>query len=372
MSNILGPLTSHLVQTTERLGISEPRLRAEETATEAELCMAGKRFKMPRCTDKGGFIGLKPTIWVSCGSERCRRKVHEDIGRLPYLNRFLSTHNMDEVHVCRGAPRPATTERSPDRSERGYPIENVSFHIQLLPDDAGTICGAKARYTVHTAQGNYEHYSTIGGLVCIDNQVFGLTTAHGVVGEISYRTAISKSDIVSISTLDSDHSSNDSESEDESDTTEHQDGRNLSLESRPYSQELDGLQWKRQQFPRTLAYLNCGTSAGDWSFPENCSGASDFALIDLNSYSGISNNFISSKGPTPVSGHLLLTELVDGEVNIINARGQMAIPGQLLPGEFSVILKGVIMRTKKIRIQSHLGKHLLYSIFLGRATDYAV
>lgn len=354
-TQIFERLVGHLVQTTERLSNTIPTLRSEETATEAELCMAGKRSTAFWRTGKEESVGLSPTVWISCGGRKCREKVREEIVRLPYLNHFLSTHHMSAPHVSLGAPRPATSAESTN-TELTTPDQNiesvkaVSFHVRSGP----IVSGSKVMFTVHTSQGNHEHYSTIGGIIMTEStiftaerKIFALTTAHGVASEIAYRNAIPKNDTSSDSTHDSESSITDSDSDEAKDPTEITTIQAIEEEEEAIRLRLPF--WTVLPFPSILAYLGSGTMMGDWKHPVAAPATSDFALFEVPPYCE-KRNFVRTNGSMiRLTGHLPQSELSAGKVHIIADMYRDGIEGDLLDGESCIILKGIIMRTKKIR-----------------------
>lgn len=340
-------LVLHLVLITERLSNTTPTLRIEETATEAELCMAGRGTKTFWRTDKEDFIPLTPTVWIACGGRKCKQKVREEIVRLPYLNHFLSTHHMSAAHVSLGAPRPATTMSLIEPDQNTESVKAVSFHIESLPNGKMT-CGAKARFTVHTSQGNHEHYSTIGGVINVEGKTFALTTAHGVASEIAYRNAISRIDTASDGTRESESSSTDSDS-DEAGNSEAMAPPEAFREKKQQDPGLDHVIWKEIPFPRTMAYLGSGTITRDWKLPQSAPINADFALFDVGSSIPVRNQVCIGNATVRLTGHLPLSKLSAGKVHIITGWNSEAVEGEMMDGESCIILKGIIMRTKKIR-----------------------
>ncbi|KAH9866167.1 hypothetical protein J1614_008732 [Plenodomus biglobosus] len=348
-TQIFERLVGHLVQTTERLSNTIPTLRSEETATEAELCMAGKRSTAFWRTGREESVGLSPTVWISCGGRKCREKVREEIGRLPYLNHFLSTHHMSAPHVSLGAPRPATNAESTNaestnaestNAESTAPdqkIESVkalSCHVEIGP--IGTT--SKARFTVHTSQGNYEHYSTIGGMIRAGSETLALTTAHGVASEIAYHNAIPENDTASDSTHDSESSIADSDSDEAKDPTKIVTIKAIQEEKQAIDR-LELRKWREFPFPSTVAYLGSGTIMGDWKHPVAAPATSDFALLECPRY--FDQNFAIIDGRAiRLTGHLSRRELSAGKVHITVDMYGGAIEGDLLDGDSCIVLKG--------------------------------
>lgn len=156
---------------------SLPRsLSRDETIVEPELCMAGT------ADNDFSTVELKPTVWIRCGSKRCQKAVAQAVEDLIYLHTFAK----GRIQVHRRAPSFAT----------GIP-ENVSTDFQLLPavqetptvhllsPSTNSAIGTKVRFTLGWNGLVRERMSTIGGLIRVDGQVYGLTTAHAAA-ELHY------------------------------------------------------------------------------------------------------------------------------------------------------------------------------------------
>lgn len=92
-----------LLEDLHRVTQSLPRsLPKQKTTIMPELCMVGEA-KSP--TD---FVELKPTVWIRCGSRRCKKAVSEAVKDLRYLHVF----SKGRVHVHRRAPRLASSPQT--------------------------------------------------------------------------------------------------------------------------------------------------------------------------------------------------------------------------------------------------------------------
>ncbi|KAL4795641.1 hypothetical protein BDV19DRAFT_388962 [Aspergillus venezuelensis] len=178
-------LSEHLLAITRVL---PEELRDEETFTEPVLCMAGMECK-PQDVDRNVMVGnstepvavLQPTVWISCGSRKCRRKVKASLPRAVFLHSFLRDFDMGEALVTLEAPKPAADHQIAPNLRRlaiSFDLERTDWHSRF--------CESKARFTIDL-RGNY--ISTIGGVIMVDNVLYGLTSAHGIVSGISEATA---------------------------------------------------------------------------------------------------------------------------------------------------------------------------------------
>jgi hypothetical protein len=358
-------LEIHLCQATNMLPKS---MRDEDLITEPVLCMAGRKcsptsvLSQPGATCLEDPVLLKPTVWIHCGSKKCKKKVLDAVRQLSYLNHFLSKLNMEPPHVSLHAPWPAAEEH-PSQSPRPTGNSNqVSFAIQDSTFTWKTIYGAKARYTFRTSQGIVERYSTVGGLVVVKNSLFAITTAHTIVNcsvESCSRVPIHDMELTSDSSSDT-GSDCDMNSDTEADAStvdpyplpaSRTCARRSSVDSREPQETMKGT-WKDSKLPNILAYMNRGTIDGDYSFPILAPSTSDFALMDPESVLQLSNEYYDQDSDTieTISGHITTCELLSGDVWIITSCGTVPQKGYMLEGDASIILKGTIMRTKKIQV----------------------
>jgi len=320
----------------KRLGdITHPsylHVPSDKAITEPVLCMAGKPDDMdtaleylPRLSNSPRLVKLKPTVWIYCSGRRCGKKVKKEIPLVlqPFLDSFPERV---EFHTSRYGPRPASNPWSPHSSDRIRSGHEISFAIgyPLLPD---SVWPAVARFTV----GSKNIYSTIGGPIYVGREVFGLTTAHGLV---SYLQKISEQ----MDTLEEESLASDSDSETSSvlscaGSYQDEGGDNL-LES----------ECEEAGLPKTLAYLGHGTSTGDYSLKEPAPITSDFALINLQSCHHPIHPI--TEGITPKD------KLYPGEVHIASASTRLPLIGYLLESISFIIISGEVMHTRKIQISS--------------------
>ncbi|KAH7070517.1 hypothetical protein BKA63DRAFT_78513 [Paraphoma chrysanthemicola] len=343
-------------------------MRDEEVITETVLCMAGKKCSPtsapldPGATCPKNPVALNPTVWIYCGSKKCKKKVLEAVRHLGYLNHFLFRFYMEAPHASLHAPWPAAEECPPQSSRLTAEFDNVSFAIQDSTSGLRTICGSRARFTIETSNGIVERYSTIGGLIVVKNSLFAMTTAHAIVNcflERSYSissdetesTSNASSDAASDCDRSSDSGSDESTESSHSPPPRMASEKRPSIESREYHESKDVI-WTNSQLPKILAYMNRGTIDGDHSFPIPAPSTSDFALVDSGSIIHLSNEYCNPDHNTieTISDHIPTRELLSGDVWVITSCGNAPVKGFLLEGDASVILRGTIMRTKKIQV----------------------
>jgi hypothetical protein len=363
-------LEIHLCQATNLLPKS---MRDEDLITEPVLCMAGKKCSsisvslQPGATCPDDPVLLRPTVWIHCGSKKCKKKVSDAVRQLSYLNHFLSKLDMEPPHVSLHAPWPAGEEHLSQSPCLTGNFNEISFAIQDRTSTFKTIYGARARCTFRTSEGIGERFSTIGGLVVVKSSLFAITTAHTIVNCSLEISSVSIRETGSTSNSSSDTSSDcETSSDSEADASTGDpyllpapitSVRRLAVNSGEPHESMEGT-WTNTELPNILAYMNRGTIDGDYSFPILAPSTSDFALIDPGSILQLSNEYCDQDRNTieTISGHIPTCELLSGDVWIITSCDNVSQKGYMLDGDASVILKGTIMRTKKIQVTIASGK----------------
>jgi hypothetical protein len=356
-NKIFSKLENHLRRTTAQL---DQRIPIDKTITDPVLCMAGKRctstsalqFLDPGAVCPTNPVLLKPTVWIYCGGHRCKRRVENEINaQVPYLRWFLESCHMQEeqLRIALDAPRPAGETSSPHSSGPTVRVDNISFAVQH-PLSADNIWPAKARFTVNSPNGRTEIYSTIGGAICVDNRMFGLTTAHAIVSYLDQTTDEAESSDEESSVSDCDSKITSSSAFEGSNEGPYTSQANACSEPSPSDTEADEQaqsEWEKLDPPKVLAYVGRGTSTGDYSFPDLAPSTSDFALVDLQTY----RNQIQ-----PIASTILPRDALSaGEVRIITTAANPSLRGYLLNGECSLVMRGAVMQTMKIQIESPAG-----------------
>lgn len=376
-------LERHLCQATNMLSKSMPD---EEVITEPVLCMAGKKCSPtsvplePGATCPKDPVALHPTIWIYCGGRKCKKQVSKAVSNLTYLQHFLKRFSMEAPHISLYAPWPAVREHSPVSPHQSLhqiapiPTNNISFAIQQMFSGQETICGARARFSIGISGGKVERYSTIGGLIVVDNSLFVMTSAHAIVnwllansrGIFSDETG-SRSDMSTSADSESDTSS-DSGSATSIDSTISCSGRVASPGSPlPEARSLDAIEegiWTDLGLPRIMAYMTHGTINGDYSFPYQAPSTSDFALAEVRTGASLLNEYYDpdDDSMTMITDHMPVQELSSEFVWIVTKCGNTPLKGYLLAGDACVILRGTVMRTKKIQIPVVGGMFILSCI----------
>ncbi|KAL4972299.1 hypothetical protein BDW66DRAFT_154861 [Aspergillus desertorum] len=228
---------------------------------------------------------------------------------------------MEEPIVTLDAPRLAADSKAvhdiPGVDKTSFNIEQSEPHTK--------IDGSKIKFTVLTQMNSQEYISTMGGLIMVDNKLYALSTAHGIVDCI---TQCGHSD----------------ESY----------GRIVpSPPKKPGSLAASVRKWQPYTLPDTLAYGERGTRCGDYLFPSTAPATADFPLIDMApryadlvkgnifySRSHLEMHIVNGHHPSnPTSSEIVVSfTSTDGDL----------VYGRLLEGYSSIISRSGVIRTRKI------------------------
>lgn len=314
-----------------------PDMRRRGAIIEPVLCMTGEPVA------NSTSVQLQPTIWIKCGSTKCKRAIRHKVQDLSYIQTFSA----GRVQVHLGAPKYAS--RLHGGSEQGNPFmqlpEGFGRLIMYLPDysNSYSACGIQLKHTPNF-QGSGERVWVIGGAIAVDNIVYGLTTAHAF-----FNTTYEDSD-----NSDSDITGDDSEVE----TIATPDPIHTCGATPPVTPGC----WRTA----VLSNFSYGgetmrTSKDDSSNP---SSGSDFALIrmDLNAYA-LQNMYHTTPSISGTDTMQTLdrysSDLAPGKVFIVCSPSDVR-PGYLLKAP-AVFLDGKnCFHTRKIQTKTPLGKQLMW------------
>ncbi|OAL47866.1 hypothetical protein IQ07DRAFT_106044 [Pyrenochaeta sp. DS3sAY3a] len=113
------------------------------------------------------------------------------------------------------------------------------------------------------------------------------------------------------------------------------------------------MRWLEIRRPKVFAYLGSGTAVGAWNSLLDAPETSDFALLrDYSPYSKRLNRYRDAVQNqwVEITSHVLTSDLRAGRVHIVAHGDGAPLTGYLLDGDGSVVLRGVVMRTKMIQI----------------------
>jgi hypothetical protein len=275
--------------------------------TAIVLCMAGKL--------DGVEVMLTPTIWISGGDKKSKSSIKSSISNLSYLNRFLGRFQMREPHVTVSGPEIL----SGVRVSSGAGVH--TFEIQAADESLDSVCGTSARFTMEAASdgSTFKSYTTIGGLILVDGDLFAITTAHAIT-----KYAIpDPRHIVTDRTDDS-----------------------------PLLRDLDMLEWKPSPFPNTFAYLGDAYVRGV-RVDRPLVDAADFALVEPQSFPNLGFNtyqLLDRSHFESVSDYTPTSELKSGDVTICTNDDALPMKGIMVKGDAPIIVGGVVMLTRMIEV----------------------
>jgi hypothetical protein len=314
-------------------------LPPRETMIEPELCMSGE------AEPKSEVVSMRPTVWIRCGSKKCRKAVQKAVNDLHYLHTF----SRGPVRVCLRAPRPAGD--SPDRfgfNRTAGATDRAALDLQLQqgPDARG--CSRRLRISRPADSVASFWTSTVGGLIKVDGVLYGLTTAHSIFEALQSRAADhSRDSIGTDSDTDSGFSSLDVEDYAENDVVSPE----IRLGKHPVEENED--------FEAIKVTLELASYAGrelhdEHDQLEGGSVDSDFALIQWpDSFLPRYNWYPSATGHTVISS--IDEDPGPGEVTILDSLGKTAV-GDLLPGNAVLMQRDALFNTRKIQTHSCLRK----------------
>jgi hypothetical protein len=336
-------LLDSICDVTKRLKLSD-----NDLTIEVELYMTAKA-ETHNSFDSSSItialpstVVLEPTVWVFCSSRRCKRKVKEIIEDLPRLKQFMIQHQIKGPATCSGSP-----EINRETETTG---QKTSLFVEAPLE--GAVPGLKARFLITTENRIIERRSTIGGLIMIEDTLYAITTAHTLFelaeGDDKAEEGSSfGSDDDSVS-----KSGSDSESDPEDKSPSELPAKRGPRAHQHTSPTADpGPGWIRVGLPRVLAYAGRGTTKGDCRNSIPAPPLSDFCLIPAFQLGLAINQIRSSSGHQYRISDIVANEFLDeGPVSICNSVTCSPPTGYLLTGASSIIVKGTIMKTRKIQI----------------------
>lgn len=340
---------------------------------EAELRMIG--YSRGKKT-----VRLKPTVCIGCSTKACRKIFERAVGDLDYLKVF----GEGNVKVGLWAPRLSASSTPPGTSRFGGEEEtrtcavpgNRRLAVQHVASGSSA-CGLKLRVIFASDEDHSKITSTIEGLVRVNQEIFGLTTAHGILGFSSPEKQTAPSTTASNSESDMDGVT-DSDSESISITDGSSDASNHIKEESLYKegQNGDSLAIQRTNLgnltePQQLEWKevrHCGPMwfAGKGSLPDGADVLSlsrfgiDFALIDIGLsetyrlYNRVYPEHSGSQGVQFVRGIKHDGAIESGRVFLLNL--DSTTPGFLLEGTACFRSKTVVFHTLKIELNRPLSK----------------
>jgi hypothetical protein len=310
-AGILDEIARRIAKAAQTSDLTDDEVRAEPI-----LCMLGSEYR-PDCgllfSGKPWpkkTVTLYPAVCMICSSEKWRKDVKNLCSLMDFLNRFLVKFGMTQPYVIVGdLARPAAASSS--YLDNGHHSQDISFSHQTFT----------ARYTIHADD-------TIGGMSMVDEQLYGLTTAHGIVDVLVDMEAKLRSGTPLAST-----------------SRRKKIAQHDAVTSEP---------WQSHELPDILAFASRGTRTGDYSLPDHAGDSADFALVPADE-----SKYYWNVCDNPRTGHFsILTNVVheddlnDGEVWICHDSLRTPLGSTLLRGKGSVITMRHFMSTRKLYLDS--------------------
>jgi hypothetical protein len=141
--------------------------------SETQLYMAGIR--------RGTVLLAEPTIIITCGSKTCRRRIDRHLSRLKlhYLDDFgypISVQYQPAPAYWASSSVMSSVEETQSR------VPNFGFsdlhRLWIEHTWSSTACGLKMKFDFTPVRQTRQCYATLGGIVRIDNIIYGMTAAH--------------------------------------------------------------------------------------------------------------------------------------------------------------------------------------------------
>jgi hypothetical protein len=331
------------------IGSLSQSLTRSETTIEPELLMSG-------VSHHGHLtVTLKPTIWIRCGSKPCRKAVQQVVADLSNIQRF-------PVHVTLHAPRPASAGKpatSPPRvfdssavdeilpmepnPSSSRPAKNpnmpdhtplitlndLSIRVQSLVDNHLSACELRIQFSDPNGA---KYTCTLGGLVLLDDEVVGLTTAHAMFDYVLGPEVLEPIRNTHTHDLCSDGPSGE-----------------CMINFPPLKASLRAANFGKCYFPSRPESVN--------AFSKN----HDFALLHLHPERSVMGLNVYR----PIQGGQLFVDTISQDltgrvVHILCSYGDVK-PGQLIDGDSILMDKTGYWDTKKLQLDTPLGEsHLLH------------
>jgi len=334
---IRGRLIGDLISVLQSLPRS---LSREKTIIEPELCMMG------RLDGSSATVEMKPTVLIRCGSKRCQKAVANAVEDLEYLQSFSKS----QVVIQRRAPQLASGERD-TRSD--YLAPNVLEHDVISVEVGITVIESACGLQIICRHLDAERSCTLGGLVRVDDRVYGLTTAHAMV---SLGSPSSSETCSSYDSDPEDHASSRTASEISTDLA--QPSARIEASEDVVRPGIQG--WATSHLgPYSYATQRHPLRTNN-AYP--VSNASDFALIELpkelcNLPNAYTSRWCDQESMDTITGvRTPSVEDLEASVSILCSPTDVC-RGYLLPGDHLFLDRATVFSTKKIQLNSTLREY---------------
>lgn len=331
-------------------------LKSEETIVEPDLCMSGE------ASSRSTSVHMIPTIWIRCGSKKCKRAVSRAVSDLGYMRNL----NTFQTQIRVRAPKPAAFNKavrlgaSNDAFVGSPQTLNCKLEVQKAAPMTSA-CGLKLRVQSEDCT---DRICTIGGLVRLDDEIYGLTTGHTLmdVGKKMGEPAEQSDTSPAHDTSDTD---SDCSGVIDDDRSDFEDGllrssSDVFQSSGCLSPQMAEMQWETVQSLGPTAFAGQGSLLGALDSLRDAPSNSDIALIKLTSNTLLRNYYTVpvTTFTESVVGTFHDDQLVEGHVWILAGRNEVR-EGFLLRAKSMFMQRGALFETRKIQLDSPLGMYIL-------------
>lgn len=293
-----------------------------------DFCLLGKSAY------RSQYICLQPTVLIRCSSEKGMKIIKNACADLSFLEKF----NNGRYHVCLGATLWASQTSSSTPIER--PNESPIHPDISASEKYYTACGLTVIFGDHSTHGpgqNQSCSSTIGGIIEVGGEAFGLTTSHGLMFASHRKPSSASSQTTPVESL-----------------------RDVKISISKSDSESTS--------PPRITLLNRRECLGPWGFLKRgqisgpdlqnhgavTGSAVDFALLRLRQERHTIRNEYQLPGSVkPTLIHHIEANPTSGNVNVILKYNNIA-SGQLVEGNSSLIMGATIFETRRIWMNTPL------------------
>lgn len=298
--------------------------------SNTQFSMVGRRH--------GEILFAKPTIVITCGTRECQKRVTRHLARLnlQYLEDF-------------GCPIKVRYQRAPSywaSSECGdLPLSadrssQMHIHRVCIQRSTGcTACGLKLRFDEEIDGFVQQKFATLGGIICIKQQIYGLTTGHTFLADLRSRR-----------TTQTLHEGDKSRRFDtNSDTDTESEGSASISESSLHNPRIESKPLMSPQSISVVAYSFAGRDSAKTNVVARSLVTSDWALVEIPPSLALPN--------LDVCGEILSiipdNELSSGSVNVLCGAGT-SCHGFLTQGKATIQTQQSIMDVREVLLDEPL------------------
>jgi hypothetical protein len=372
-SAIQPKLDTDLKLITAKLG-----LRFDQIITSAQFVVVGPKV--------GSQIRGLPTVVITCGSKKCEKLVRKALSKgqfqclreLPHPP-FVRYKAPPALWYASQLPPPIVPTVAHDevvyepkeQARQRFSLQRRALFIQLLQPQV-LPCPRRLKFEDGAGGLQVTKFSTIGGIIRIDGETYGLTSAHTIFASLGVSYPADRYNL-DLEDDPSDESEHESVTDDTSDAHEVSDASSRSP-SPPRSEidtcEYDLVSWSTLDWDGACSFAGWGgtfdRSQSDGLRMHRRSAHSDWAIFKISdpSMQGTSNWYYIYHevheryeqlmiSPTPMLNH----QLTPGPVWIVTDSDAPALPGTLTQTTMSLYVAGSSLHVRQILTSATLGDY---------------